>query len=83
MKPAIDGANFIVKYMRDKNDYNEEKDNWYRIARTVDRLCLFLVTPVMIIGTMWIFLGGVFNHPPPLPFAGDPFDYTIENKRLL
>ncbi|XP_075427091.1 acetylcholine receptor subunit delta isoform X2 [Ascaphus truei] len=23
MKPAIDGANFIVKYMRDKNDYNE------------------------------------------------------------
>ncbi|KAM4772340.1 acetylcholine receptor subunit delta [Rhinophrynus dorsalis] len=83
IKPAIDGANFIVKHMRDKNDYSEEKDNWYRIARTVDRLCLFLVTPVMIIGTLWIFLGGAYNQPPPLPFPGDPFDYRKEHRRLI
>ncbi|XP_053316341.1 acetylcholine receptor subunit delta-like [Spea bombifrons] len=83
IKPAIDGANFIVKHMKDKNDYNEEKDNWYRIARTVDRLCLFLVTPVMIIGTFWILLGGAYNTPPQLPFPGDPFDYREENKRLM
>ncbi|KAG8445044.1 hypothetical protein GDO86_009982 [Hymenochirus boettgeri] len=83
IKPAIEGANFIVKHMKDKNDYNEEKDNWYRIARTVDRLCLFLVTPVMIIGTLWIFLGGAYNYPPSLPFPGDPFDYTKEHRRLI
>ncbi|NP_001095267.1 acetylcholine receptor subunit delta precursor [Xenopus laevis] len=83
IKPAIDGANFIVKHIRDKNDYNEEKDNWYRIARTVDRLCLFLVTPVMIIGTLWIFLGGAYNLPPSLPFPGDPFIYTKEHRRLI
>lgn len=23
VKPAIDGANFIIKHTRDKNDYNE------------------------------------------------------------
>lgn len=23
IKPAVDGANYIVKHMRDKNDYNE------------------------------------------------------------
>ncbi|XP_073531350.1 acetylcholine receptor subunit delta isoform X4 [Phyllobates terribilis] len=83
MKPAIDGANFIVKHMRDKNDYNEEKDNWYRVARTVDRLCLFIVTPVMIIGTLWIFLGGAYNQPPLYPFAGDPYDYKEGHKRLI
>ncbi|KAM4695004.1 acetylcholine receptor subunit delta [Discoglossus pictus] len=83
IKPAIDGANFIVKHMRDKNDYNEEKDNWNRVARTVDRLCLFLVTPVMLIGTLWIFLGGAYNVAPNLPFPGDPFDYIFEHRRFL
>ncbi|XP_069829495.1 acetylcholine receptor subunit delta isoform X1 [Dendropsophus ebraccatus] len=83
IKPAIDGANFIVKHMREKNDYNEEKDNWYRVARTVDRLCLFIVTPVMIIGTLWIFLGGAYNLAPLFPFAGDPYDYKEGHKRLI
>ncbi|XP_072306673.1 acetylcholine receptor subunit delta [Eucyclogobius newberryi] len=83
IKPAVDGANYIIKHMRNKNDYNEEKDNWSGIARTVDRLCLFLVTPVMIFGTFIIFLMGLCNHPPPLPFKGDPHDYKEENPRLL
>ncbi|XP_019358650.1 PREDICTED: acetylcholine receptor subunit delta [Gavialis gangeticus] len=83
LQPAIDGANFIVEYTREKNTYNEEKDNWNRVARTVDRLCLFVVTPAMVLGTLWIFLMGIYNHPPPLPFAGDPFDYRTENRRYI
>lgn len=83
IKPAVDGANYIIKHMRNKNDYNEEKDNWSGIARTVDRLCLFLVTPVMTLGTIIIFLMGLCNHPPHLPFKGDPHDYTEGNPRLL
>ncbi|XP_038567150.1 acetylcholine receptor subunit delta-like isoform X2 [Micropterus salmoides] len=83
IKPAVDGANYIIKHMRNKNDYNEEKDNWSGIARTVDRLCLFLVTPVMTIGTIIIFLMGICNHPPHLPFKGDTYDYREENPRLL
>ncbi len=117
IKPAVDGANYIIKHMRNKNDYNEvrlacytqgfscphtfghfckaeketltsppssqEKDNWSGIARTVDRLCLFLVTPVMTLGTIIIFLMGICNNPPHLPFKGDPHDYREENPRLL
>ncbi|XP_057680844.1 acetylcholine receptor subunit delta-like isoform X2 [Corythoichthys intestinalis] len=83
IKPAVDGANYIIKHMRNKNDYNEEKDNWSGIARTVDRLCLFLITPVMTLGTIIIFLMGIYNHPPPLPFAGDPYDYREDNPRPL
>ncbi|XP_018616386.1 acetylcholine receptor subunit delta isoform X1 [Scleropages formosus] len=83
LKPAVDGANYIIKYMHEKNDYNEEKDNWSGIARTIDRLCLFLVTPVMTVGTIAIFVMGIYNHPPPLPFEGDPYNYLITNKRFI
>ncbi|NP_996947.1 acetylcholine receptor subunit delta precursor [Danio rerio] len=83
MKPAVEGANYIVKHMHDKNDYNEEKDNWSGIARTVDRLCFYVVTPVMMIGTICIFLMANYNQPPALPFQGDPFSYTEENRRYL
>nr|XP_040023765.1 acetylcholine receptor subunit delta-like [Gasterosteus aculeatus aculeatus] len=80
MKPAVDGANYIIKHSRNKNDYNEEKDNWSGIARTVDRLCLFLVTPVMTFGTIIIFLMGIYNTPPHLPFEGDSYDYLSGRK---
>lgn len=61
----------------------QEIDNWNRVARTLDRLCLFLITPTLVVGTLWIFLMGIYNHPPPLPFAGDPYDYREENKRFI
>nr|XP_012647067.1 acetylcholine receptor subunit delta isoform X1 [Microcebus murinus] len=83
LKPAVDGANFIVNHMRDQNNYNEEKDSWNRVARTVDRLCLFVVTPIMVVGTAWIFLQGVYNQPPPQPFPGDPYSYHVQDKRFL
>lgn len=62
---------------------SQEKDNWSGIARTVDRLCLFLITPVMIFGTIIIFLMGACNSPPRLPFEGDPHDYMENHARLL
>ncbi|KAF7691580.1 acetylcholine receptor subunit delta [Silurus meridionalis] len=83
LKPAVEGANYIVKHMRDKNDYSEEKDNWSGIARTVDRLCFYIVTPIMTIGTIFIFLMGNYNHPPPLPFEGDSFTYREEDRRFI
>ncbi|KAK3515497.1 hypothetical protein QTP70_023623, partial [Hemibagrus guttatus] len=83
LKPAVEGANYIVKHMHNKNDYNEEKDNWSGIARTVDRLCFYIVTPVMTIGTIAIFLMGIYNHPPPLPFEGDSFTYREADRRFI
>ncbi|XP_040828396.1 acetylcholine receptor subunit delta isoform X1 [Ochotona curzoniae] len=83
LRPAVDGANFIVNHMRDQNSYNEEKDSWNRVARTVDRLCLFVVTPVMVVGTAWIFLQGAYNQPPPHPFPGDPFSYNERDRRFI
>lgn len=53
------------------------------MARTVDRLCLFVVTPIMTVGTAWIFLQGAYNQPPPQPFPGDPFSYLERDKRFI
>ncbi|XP_036767918.2 acetylcholine receptor subunit delta isoform X3 [Manis pentadactyla] len=83
LKPAVDGANFIVNHMRDQNNYNDEKECWNQVARTVDRLCLFVVTPIMVVGTAWIFLQGTYNQPPPQPFPGDPFSYQEQDKRFI
>ncbi|TWW53297.1 Acetylcholine receptor subunit delta [Takifugu flavidus] len=67
------------KVLLEELPLNMEKDNWSGIARTVDRLCLFLVTPVMTFGTVIIFLRGICNQPPHLPFKGDPHDSREEN----
>ncbi|XP_072428507.1 acetylcholine receptor subunit delta isoform X1 [Chiloscyllium punctatum] len=83
LKSGIDGANFIVKHIKEKNDYDEEVDNWNRVAHTLDRLCMFIITPIMICATFTIFLMGNLNHPPPLPFEGDPFEYSADRPRCL
>ncbi|XP_026863880.2 acetylcholine receptor subunit delta isoform X2 [Electrophorus electricus] len=83
MKPAIEGANYIVKHIENKNNYNEEKEDWAWIATTVDLLCFYIVTPIMTIGTIVIFMAGIYNHPPPLPFEGDLFTYMQEDKRYI
>uniref|UniRef100_A0A674PGJ3 Cholinergic receptor nicotinic delta subunit n=1 Tax=Takifugu rubripes TaxID=31033 RepID=A0A674PGJ3_TAKRU len=71
-------SHYIIKHMRNKNDYNE-----LRGFKQIDRLCLFLVTPVMTFGTVIIFLRGICNQPPHLPFKGAPHDSREENPRLL
>ncbi|XP_036919413.1 acetylcholine receptor subunit delta isoform X2 [Sturnira hondurensis] len=83
LRPAVEGANFIVGHVRDQNNYSEEKDCWNRVARTVDRLCLSVVTPIMVVGTAWIFLQGAYNIPPPQPFPGDAFSYREQDKRFI
>ncbi|XP_049625315.1 acetylcholine receptor subunit delta-like [Suncus etruscus] len=83
LKPAVEGANFIINHMKDQNNYNEEKDCWNQVASTVDRLCLYIITPIMLLGTAWIFLQGVYNQPPPQPFPGDPFSYQEQDRRFI
>ncbi|KAG9343147.1 hypothetical protein JZ751_014120 [Albula glossodonta] len=90
MKPGIDGANYIVKNMRDKNDYNEVGGLPARPRVIPSRRSLLsfvilflLATHTVRVGTIVIFMNGICNNPPPLPFAGDPYNYVEENKRFL
>ncbi|TWW62440.1 Acetylcholine receptor subunit delta [Takifugu flavidus] len=82
MTPVVKIINSIRSRAKQLRTF-KEKDNWSGITRTVDRLCLFLVTPVMTFGTLIIFLRGICNQPPHLPFKGAPHDSREENPRLL
>uniref|UniRef100_S4RK71 Cholinergic receptor, nicotinic, delta (muscle) n=1 Tax=Petromyzon marinus TaxID=7757 RepID=S4RK71_PETMA len=61
----------------------QEKEAWNRVARTLDRLCLFVVGPVMVLGTITIFLSSILNRSPNVPFEGETFNYTPAQRRYI
>nr|2BG9_C Chain C, ACETYLCHOLINE RECEPTOR PROTEIN, DELTA CHAIN [Torpedo marmorata] len=61
---GIDSTNYIVKQIKEKNAYDEEVGNWNLVGQTIDRLSMFIITPVMVLGTIFIFVMGNFNRPP-------------------
>nr|AAR29367.1 acetylcholine receptor delta subunit [Hypnos monopterygius] len=81
IKSGIDSTNYIVEQIKEKNAYDEEVGNWNLVGQTIDRLSMFIITPVMVFGTIFIFVMGNFNHPPAKPFEGDPFDYSSDHPR--
>uniref|UniRef100_UPI00358E4F40 acetylcholine receptor subunit delta-like isoform X1 n=2 Tax=Myxine glutinosa TaxID=7769 RepID=UPI00358E4F40 len=83
LDPVLDAANEIISHTNARNAYDEEKEAWSQVARTMDQLSFSIITPVILLGTAFIFLTGIYNSPPALPFPGDPHDYTEENRRFL
>uniref|UniRef100_A0A8C4QJM5 Cholinergic receptor nicotinic delta subunit n=1 Tax=Eptatretus burgeri TaxID=7764 RepID=A0A8C4QJM5_EPTBU len=83
LEPVLDAANEIISDTNARNAYDEEKEAWSQVARTMDQLSFCIITPVILLGTAIIFLTGIYNSPPALPFPGDPHDYTEENRRFL
>lgn len=42
IKPAVDGANYIIKHMRNKNDYNEVSRSSFEFSTPTFYLTVFL-----------------------------------------
>uniref|UniRef100_A0A667X0N7 Cholinergic receptor, nicotinic, gamma n=1 Tax=Myripristis murdjan TaxID=586833 RepID=A0A667X0N7_9TELE len=59
----------------------QENEEWFLVARVIDRVCFIVMALVFFIGTIGIFLMGHFNQPPSTPFLGDPRRYLppVEN----
>lgn len=53
----------------------QENEEWFLVARVIDRVCFIIMSLVFFIGTIGIFLMGHFNQPPSSPFLGDPKKY--------
>lgn len=53
----------------------QENEEWFLVARVIDRVCFIVMVLVFFIGTIGIFLMGHFNQPPSTPFPGDPKKY--------
>lgn len=56
----------------------QENNEWFLVARVIDRLCFITMALLFILGTIGIFLMGHFNQAPSVPFPGDPKKYLPE-----
>ena len=50
----------------------QENEEWFLLARVIDRVCFIVMAMIFSLGTIGIFLMGHFNQPPSVPFPGDP-----------
>ncbi|XP_060722514.1 LOW QUALITY PROTEIN: acetylcholine receptor subunit gamma [Tachysurus vachellii] len=56
----------------------QENEEWFLVARVIDRLCFITMALLFTLGTIGIFLMGHFNQAPALPFPGDAKKYLSE-----
>ncbi|XP_042353857.1 acetylcholine receptor subunit gamma isoform X1 [Plectropomus leopardus] len=75
LKQCVASCKHIAETARQQNNFQNENEEWFLVARVIDRVCFIVMASVFFIGTIGIFLMGHFNQPPPLPFLGDPKKY--------
>ncbi|KAM9322107.1 acetylcholine receptor subunit gamma [Pholidichthys leucotaenia] len=75
LKQCVASCKHIAETTRQHNDFQNENEEWFLIARVVDRICFIVMALVFFLSTVGIFLMGHFNQPPSSPFPGDPKKY--------
>uniref|UniRef100_A0A665T6G4 Cholinergic receptor, nicotinic, gamma n=1 Tax=Echeneis naucrates TaxID=173247 RepID=A0A665T6G4_ECHNA len=75
LKQCVASCKNIAEAARQQRNFQNENEEWFLVARVIDRVCFIVMTLVFLIGTIGIFLMGHFNQPPSSPFLGDPKKY--------
>ncbi|XP_024922092.1 acetylcholine receptor subunit gamma, partial [Cynoglossus semilaevis] len=75
LRQCVASCKHIAETARQQNSFQNENEEWFLVARVIDRVCFIVMTLVFFIGTIGIFLMGHFNQPPSSPFLGDPKKY--------
>ncbi|XP_041659724.1 acetylcholine receptor subunit gamma isoform X2 [Cheilinus undulatus] len=75
LRQCVASCKHIAETARQQNNFQNENEEWFLVARVIDRACFIVMSLVFFIGTIGIFLMGHFNNPPLLPFPGDPRKY--------
>ncbi|XP_029309624.1 acetylcholine receptor subunit gamma [Cottoperca gobio] len=75
LKQCVSSCKHIAETARQHNNFQNENEEWFLVARVIDRVCFIVMVSVFFIGTIGIFLMGHFNQPPSSPFPGDPKKY--------
>uniref|UniRef100_A0A8C2X5G3 Cholinergic receptor, nicotinic, gamma n=1 Tax=Cyclopterus lumpus TaxID=8103 RepID=A0A8C2X5G3_CYCLU len=75
LKQCVSSCKHIAETARQQNNFQNENEEWFLVARVIDRACFIVMVSVFFIGTIGIFLTGHFNQPPSSPFLGDPKKY--------
>ncbi|XP_037643008.1 acetylcholine receptor subunit gamma [Sebastes umbrosus] len=82
LKQCVSSCKHIAETTRQQNNFQNENEEWFLVARVVDRVCFIVMVSVFFIGTIGIFLMGHFNQPPSSPFPGDPKKYLPPTNNL-
>ncbi|XP_068196327.1 acetylcholine receptor subunit gamma [Antennarius striatus] len=75
LNKCVASCKHIAETTRKQNNFQNENEEWFRVARVIDRVCFIIMASVFFVGTIGIFLMGHFNQPPNSPFPGDPKKY--------
>ncbi|XP_028833551.1 acetylcholine receptor subunit gamma [Denticeps clupeoides] len=78
VQQCVASCKHITESARQQNDFQTENEEWFLVARVIDRICFITMVLLFILGTIGIFLMGHFNQPPSTPFPGDPRTYLPE-----
>ncbi|XP_065810056.1 acetylcholine receptor subunit gamma [Labrus bergylta] len=75
LRQCVASCKHIAETARQQNSFQNENEEWFLVARVIDRACFIVMASLFFIGTIGIFLMGHFNQPPLSPFPGDPKRY--------
>ncbi|XP_021178311.2 acetylcholine receptor subunit gamma isoform X2 [Fundulus heteroclitus] len=75
LRQCVASCKHIAETARQQNNFQSENEEWFLVARVIDRVCFIVMALVFFVGTTGIFLMGHFNQPPSTPFDGDPKEY--------
>ncbi|KAL6467885.1 hypothetical protein MHYP_G00235620 [Metynnis hypsauchen] len=78
VQQCVASCKHIAESTKQQNDFQSENEEWFLVARVIDRLCFIAMAMLFVLGTIGIFLMGHFNQAPSLPFPGDPKKYLPE-----
>ncbi|XP_028987446.1 acetylcholine receptor subunit gamma [Betta splendens] len=79
LKQCVASCKHIAETAKQQSTFQNENEEWFLLARVIDRVCFIVMASVFFIGTIGIFLMGHFNQPPSSPFLGDPKMYLPTN----
>ncbi|XP_061835717.1 acetylcholine receptor subunit gamma [Nerophis lumbriciformis] len=75
LKQCVASCKHIAETTKQHNIFQNENEEWFLVARVIDRVCFIIMALLFFIGTIGVFLMGHFNQPPSSPFLGDPKKY--------
>ncbi|XP_051557591.1 acetylcholine receptor subunit gamma-like [Myxocyprinus asiaticus] len=78
VQQCLASCKHIAESAKQQNAFQSENEEWFLVARVIDRVCFIVMTLLFILGTIAIFLMGHFNQAPSQPFHGDPKKYLPE-----
>ncbi|KAG7457074.1 hypothetical protein MATL_G00242650 [Megalops atlanticus] len=78
VQQCVASCRHIAESARQQNDFQSENEEWFLVARVIDRVCFIIMALAFILGTLGIFLMGHINQAPSMPFPGDPKKYLPE-----